>query len=367
MKTAALILSGLSLFSGFAAAQTKKATTKTKVKLCVPFFREEFLSLAAMEAKDKGFFAQEGLDVTVIPVTTQRGVHSHMLKKGELPPRIMDDFNVANTVGTSPETCQFGTSNVERFLAHDNEAQNTTTPLLLSSYGESYDTQLVVTANSNIATIKDLKGKRIRLGQAPVRMAMEKILKEAGLTIADIKQDYGTPATAVLAKLESGELDAAVTYVPTMPYMLASGKVRVLKSNIVKNYLEGQIPHSLVIANKAFAAKSPDVVKRFINAIQASNEYLRRNPSEAIYVLSRNAAELTHGTWNVDKVTAEKAGEFVGKINAVNLFEQPAAKTETFAELKNYGEMLQADGLIAHSTNLAHWLGVEHTDKVSSL
>jgi ABC-type nitrate/sulfonate/bicarbonate transport system substrate-binding protein len=362
-----LILAGFSCSLAFAGNATTKPAIK--INLCVPYFREEFLTLAAIEAKDHGFFAQHGLDVTIVPVTLSKGVHSHLIKPGTIPPRMMDDFGVADTVATHPGICQFGTSNVERFLTGDNaKARFNTVPLLISSYGETYDTQLVVGANSKITTVSDLKGKRVRMGQAPVRMAMEKILKEGGLTLADINEDYGTPATAVLAKLESGELDAAVTYVPTMPYMLASGKVRVLKSNIVKNYLEGQIPHSLVIGNAAFIGTSGDVTKRLMQALNDSNEFLRRNPSEAVYVLQRHAAELGHGTWNIDKMTAEKAGEFVGKINAVSLYEAPAAtRTDTLNQLKNYAELLKQHGLVSQPLDLAVWLGVEAKTSVSSL
>jgi hypothetical protein len=336
----------------------------------VPHFREEFLTLAVMTARDHGFFAANGLDATLIPVYTHNGgsKKSHPYAKGELPANLLNDFNVATSIAQATPLCEFGTSNVERFLTHEDAADSETVPLLLSAYGENYDTHLVVSSRSKIKTIADLKGKTVRLGQAPVRMAMEAILSEAGLTLSDIKQDYSIAATEVLAKLESGQLDAAVTYVPTMPYMLASGKVRVLKSNIVKSYLGASVPHSLVIANRKFAMSSGGVVKRFLAAITQATEYIRRNPSEAVYALQRNSKLLGNKPWHVSKVTVEKAGEFIGKISTLDLFTTADHRLEAQGMLKNYGAMLKTHNLISQQTDLAGWLGVNEKDnKVTSL
>src|SRR5665213_846719 len=341
---AALIFSGGVAVAGTPQVQSQPAPAR--VSICIPHFREEFLTLAVMTARDHGFFAKNNLQVDLVPIGAG------------LRPDPLNDFNVAQTVSTSATTCQFGASNVERFLTRDDGAQLGTVPLLLSSYGQEYDTHLVVSANSKIKNIADLKGKVIRMGQTPVRIAMEGILAEAGLKLTDIKQDYFTPSTEVLAQLESGKIDAAVTYVPTMPYMLASGKVRVLKSNIVKAYLGDSVPHSLVIANRHFALEQPTLVKHFILAITQATDYIRRNPTEAIYALQRNTSSMGHAAWKVDKVTVEKAGEFIGKINTVDLFNSSPNRVTAQTQLRNYGILLQTHGIVAQPADVAHWLGL---------
>jgi ABC-type nitrate/sulfonate/bicarbonate transport system substrate-binding protein len=142
----------------------------------------------------------------------------------------------------------------------------------------------------------------------------------------------------------------------------------VLKANIVKSYLGMSIPHSLLIANRKFAETRRDVVTRFIAAINDATQYLRRNPSEAVYALQRNTTLLGHGHWAVDKVVVEKAGEFVGKINTVDLFSEQSNRAEALDELKNYGEMLRTHGMADNQVNLSHWLGVDKKDStVTSL
>ena len=371
----ALITHSLSVFILTTGGMARAAEVHTppppkdKISICVPYFREEFLSLAVMAARDRGFFAKNGLDVSIVAIPSADVTRKKRTREiGQLPPNLLNDYNVALKVSQSPATCQFGTSNVERFLSRDDIAQSETIPLLLSSYGEDYDTHLVVAADSKIKTVADLKGKTIRMGQAPVRMALEEILSEAGLTLADVKQAYSIRATDVLASLESGKLDAAVTYVPTMPYMLASGKVRILKSNIVKNYLGASIPHSLVIANRKFAAHADGTVKRFILAVNQASDYIRRNPTEAIYVLQRNSALLGAAPWKLSAVTVEKAGEFIGKISTVDLYNSAPSRVEAQSMLKNYGSMLKSHGLVTEQVDLSAWLNLAVKDnKVTAL
>lgn len=362
MSTMFQMLSLVTLIVGF-SAQAKLAS----VKICVPRFHEEFLTVAMLEAQDQGFFKKQDLNVEFV---TEMGSNSPNGKQSRLPvdlkTAVVNDKGVARRVGSKDGGCQFGSSVIESYMFDtDTAVRDTTQPLFVSMYGEKYDTHLVTAANSPIKSIKDLKGKRIRIGQLPTHIAIRKILAEEGLDIKDVELDLKTQSVDVLAKLESGYFAAAITYVPTMPYMMASGKVRVLKSNIVKSYVQTAVPHSLAVVNREFAAQNPEVVKRFTLALQDAQNFLARNPSEAIYVFQRHAGQLgaTSSKWNVDKVIAEKAGSFVGDVTLVNLYEptNPMTRDQAVQAVNDYAALVSKSGYEPKQTNFSAWMTVAPT------
>ncbi|MGE0526663.1 MAG: ABC transporter substrate-binding protein [Bdellovibrionales bacterium] len=339
------------------AAKEKDIKNAIPIKVCIPASREEYLTLEVIEAQDRGFFKEEGLAVELIPV---REVSKEMVqtKAGPLPVKAVADRGVAKAV--TEKKCEFGTSMVESLALP--EAQNMLPkirPMFIAMYGEGYDTHLVVPKDSPVKTVSDLKGKRVRVGQLPVYIAMHNMLKEAGLKNGDVKMDnLGNPARA-LAQMESGKIAAAVTYVPTMPYMLASGKVRILKSNIMKSYVAPAVPHSMVIASEEYAAASPEVLRKFAAAIRKSNDYFTRNPVEAIRVFQRHSADLLKfAEWKVDNVIVEKAASFVGKMQHMDLTaEGPQKDREQATKLvAQYLELIRDFGFTSVRTDLTPWL-----------
>jgi ABC-type nitrate/sulfonate/bicarbonate transport system substrate-binding protein len=371
----AFFLQLICLITAFQTGISRAAEAPTKMTICIPAFREEFLSLSLLAAKDQGIFAKNGLDVQFVVLDARadgsKKVTTTASKKSlRNMANMMSDYGVAKTLSQDKETCSVGTSVIEHFLNHDDEALSKTQPIMMASYGKDYDTNLIVSAKSKIKTVKDLQGRKIRLGQAPTYLAMEVMMKAEGLSMADFDRDSATRSTEVLAKLESGAIDAAITYVPSMPYMLASGKVRVLKENIVQNYVGGVIPHSLLIAKKQFAQNSPAAIKALISSIQAANEYFARNPSEVIYTLQRHAAFLQVGEWKISKVIAERAGAFVGKVSTVDLFtDADGSKRRTaLQEMNAYRDLLVKADFLTEKANLGPWLGLAPTEtKVSGL
>lgn len=274
-----------------------------------------------------------------------------------LPLLNVGDRGISKSV--SRKVCHFGSSTIEQFLVVDQKkVLNKTMPLLVTSYSEDYDTNLVVAANSKIKTLKDLKGKRIRMGQIPNRLALENVLNKEGMSLNDIHQVYGVSVSKVLAKLETGEFDGAITYIPSMPYLLASGKVRVVKKNLMSEAGLIPLPHSLIIGNRQFIEHNPEVTTKFISALKESFAYLQRNPSELVQVHARNTKALGDEEWKVDKLVAERSGAFVGKLQVANLYESKADREATAKNVAAFSEKLQKAKFYTKGNDLTAWFGV---------
>lgn len=341
-----VIFAAVTSMSSWAATDT--------VKVCLPQFREEFLTLVMMNAQDQGLFRKHNLDVQFNALSGNGRPGG-----GEFRNVPTSDHGVSREVAAGTK-CSFGSSFIEPYLMNL-EASVTAkiAPVYISMYGEKYDTHLIVGKDAKIKSVKDLKGKRVRLGQMPTHIAMKHILEENGMSMSDITIDT-TPPPQVLAKLESGKLAAAITYVPTMPYMLASGKVRILKENVVKNYVRESVPHSLIVANRAFAEKSPDVARRFTLALQESSDYLARNPSEVIYAFQRHAKTLGQPSgWEVSNVTVERAGALVGHVSPQVLLgsPDPSTRQKVAAMAKGYGDTIVKNGYAKNTSDLDAWFG----------
>jgi ABC-type nitrate/sulfonate/bicarbonate transport system substrate-binding protein len=349
-------------------AESMKAVDKNLIQICVPHFNDEYLTLVLFTAKDQGIFAKNGIEAELKVVShlernSDNGAQGQSRKPkavvltsmGAIPKSSFLDDGVERTIANSPDECQVGITLAEKILSDDSIELEPTLPLFISTYGGSYDTHLVVSKDSPVKTVKDLKGKKIRLGQVLTHLALAGILREAGLRMSDIVQDYDVLPVDTLSALEKGQLSAVITLQPSMSVMLASEKVRILKENVIKNFLKEQIPHSIVIVNADFAKRSPQAVENFKKALLEAISYIQHNPSEIVYSLQRNSASLSLAKWQVDKATAEKAGSFVGEIKTYSI-SQSSDQLAAFHVMKNYQAMLFKLGYINHETNLDSWL-----------
>lgn len=307
-----------------------------KITICVPEWREELLTAQILVAKDKGFFKDLGAEVELKAMLRARGMPD------------ASDRGVLKSVVSDDGACQFGSTTIENLLV-SGIAADKVIPLQFHLYGESYDTHLVVSKRSGIKSVAELKGRKIRLGQIPTQIAMEQILKEAGLGMKDVEIVRGIAAVDTLAALERGEVDAAITYNPSMPLMLSSGKVEILKKNIMRGYVMNQVPHSFVAVSPKFASANGELVAKFSQALRKADEYVAANPSELIYSLQRNAKSLRMPEFKVDPVLAERAGDLFGDVHMTETDAKVVQSVEGFQEL------LMKKGFVSRKTDFGSW------------
>ena len=320
---------GVTFFwGGIAHAEMERVTA------CVPQHRAELLTAEVLLAKDNGFFKGAGLDVDVAATEYSCVVVRRSLQ--------------------SAQECAFGVTTIEKMFVCQVDL-NRIKPLQVYLYGFPYDTHLVVRKESGIKTVGDLRGKAVKLGQIPTRIAMKKILREGGMTFEDI-QMVRSLSVHVLDKMERGEIDAAITYFPTMPLMLASGKVNILKANIFSNYVTTFIPHAALWVNTEFAEKNPGSVEKFLDGLGDAERFMKSNPSELIKAFTRNSSLLGLGGWQVDNTLAEKSSVLFGDFHLHGLgdslyVDEQGKAVSVYDSIVRYENLLNKEGYLSGKKN----------------
>lgn len=313
----------LSFLCGLGQAFGQNPVKMDKLTVCIPSFREEFLTLAVAVADAQGFFKKNNVEVTFKTIlnpndTGVEGAHKRT-ETGAIDLQSLSDMSVLQAFSDKASGCQIGSTVIDVLLASDKKL-NHVVPLLVSMYGDGYDTALVARKTANIKKTADLKGKKVRTGHVLTDIAMSNYLAKNGMKLADLQLNRTSP-WMIEQGLKSGTIDAAIAYVPVMPVLMANSDYNVVATDMVKNHVLPKVPHSLLIADKKTAETQKDAMKRFMKAVDEANEFINSNPSEAIYAFKelmavyaksapRRAATMK---WDVTPVMAEKAAPFVGK------------------------------------------------------
>ena len=162
-------------------------------------------------------------------------------------------------------------------------------------------------AKSSIKSLKDLKGKVISVGGPKdiTRLYVDRMLAPHGLKTGDYDYVYAGATTARAQALLGGAVDAAIL-LPPSNFQLQNQGFNDLGLTI--EYAP-ELAFSGTMANKAWAARNPDVLKRVLAAQSKSTEFFydERNRAEAIQLLVRISGQ------KVDDV--EKAYDFFRKNN----------------------------------------------------
>jgi ABC-type nitrate/sulfonate/bicarbonate transport system substrate-binding protein len=162
-------------------------------------------------------------------------------------------------------------------------------------------------AKSGIKSLKDLKGKVISVGGPKdiTRIYVDRMLAPHGLKTGDYDYVYAGATTARAQALLGGAVDAAIL-LPPSNFQLQNQGFNDLGLTI--EYAP-ELAFSGTMANEAWAARGPEVLKRVLAAQSKSTEYFydEKNRAEAIALLVRVSGQ------KVDDV--EKAYDFFRKNN----------------------------------------------------
>ncbi|KKI90500.1 sulfonate ABC transporter substrate-binding protein [Bacillus sp. SA1-12] len=150
---------------------------------------------------------------------------------------------------------------------------------------------ILVSKDSNIKSIKDLKGKKIAFNKASIsQYLITQSLDSAGLTISDVEPVFLNPPDASVA-FEQGEVDAWVVWDPYLSVSESKGNI------ILQN--PASVPYrSFYFTSSAFAKDHPELVEKFIEHLALVGKEIDKNPKEA--------AELLQKETNIPKETWEK-------------------------------------------------------------
>jgi sulfonate transport system substrate-binding protein len=141
---------------------------------------------------------------------------------------------------------------------------------------------IVVPKNSAIASLADLKGKRIGLAKAAgVHYLTLRALETAGLQLKDVEIAELQPADGRVA-FEKGAIDAWAIWDPFLANVQNRSGARVLTdgSKIGVSY------RRFYLASAAFAQRRPDVLTKVVEELRKAGEWAKQQPKEAAGILA---------------------------------------------------------------------------------
>jgi sulfonate transport system substrate-binding protein len=143
---------------------------------------------------------------------------------------------------------------------------------------------ILVTPNSPIQKIEDLKGKKVAFVKGtPAHYLVIQALRSVGLDFNDIEPAYLPPADGGIA-LTGGSVDAWSIWNPLNVNFVDSGKARVLADG---ETIGSKVIYSnrlFYLARKEFAEKHPKIIQALLDEIRRTDEWAQQNPRKAAEV-----------------------------------------------------------------------------------
>lgn len=219
--------------------------------------------LAAWVAKDKGYFDEQGLDVSFIVVQNISLVPSTVGKQLDIAPATVVDLIKASAGGLNVVAVAGGHSDVE------NAVTNT----------------IIVRKDSGIKSIKDIAGKTVAtptLG-AILHVALLHWMVKEGVDVNSIRA-VEVPFPNMADQMAAGRIDVAEAVQPFATRMIAAGNL-----SLGDQLLQVASParSTLWISDRAWAEANKPTIAKWTAALRQAKELIEKNPEEARQILAK--------------------------------------------------------------------------------
>jgi len=288
MKVVALVAAAAFVMVGCDTGATPAPATKTPISLQLQWFPQaQFAGYFA--ALDKGYYADEGLEVTILPGAV--------------------DIVPATVVAGGK--AQFGISWVPRMLAPREAGADL--QVIGQVFQRSATTQ-VAFKSSGISSVADFKGKKIGSWGFGNEFELLAGMKKAGLNpdtdVTIVPQQFDMNAFI------AGDIDAAqaMTYNEYAQVLEAinpaTGQLfQASDLNVINWESEGtSMLQDAIFASEAWIAQgnNKDIAIRFLKASFKGWIFCRDNSAECVDIVLKNDAKLPkgHQTWQLNEVNA---------------------------------------------------------------
>lgn len=260
MNRGKLLLSNLAqyavaLVSGLLIVISASSLVRAEQSVTV-FFGSDATYLPFIIAEKKGYYEDEGLDVTQRLFVT--GVEAMLSFK-----TLNATFIASSAYAAMP-------------LWHEDGSN----AVAVANFYSAPDNQKVI-ARTDIKTPEDLEGKTVatRIGSS-AEYFLHAYLNKNNIDVDSVRILDLTPPEAVAA-LVKGEVDAIFFWEPTPTTAIqAMGQ----RGNVLSTARDYYVERVALTANKDFAEANPETVERFIIAIGNAIDFIKSNPEEAIAI-----------------------------------------------------------------------------------
>jgi NitT/TauT family transport system substrate-binding protein len=293
-------MAAAALSLGLAAASPAEAAP-TKITLAWAGANGQ---LAALVAKDKGFFDKRDLDVTLRRIQTSTMVPAGL---------VSGDFQIG--LGTVPLLLQANEGGLDLVVAAG----------MVRFRKDHSVIGLVARTGETIKSAADLKGKKVGL---PGMNGIFDILFREWLSRNDVAAKDVTTVEAALAPmsdmLKSQTLDAVAVLEPFRSRIIAQGT-----GYQVVDYIGAINPDVLAafwMASRAWANANPEAVRAFREAVSEATDYIAAHPDEAKAIEKKHIGFTSDSRPSLSMAVSEAdIGFFVSIMQRLDLLrKQPA-------------------------------------------
>jgi ABC-type nitrate/sulfonate/bicarbonate transport system substrate-binding protein len=269
-------------------------------------YSENMYATIAVIAIEKGFLANQGLDVKHSSEGTATEVLQSMIGG-------TTDFGVA-----SP-------SRVETIAAKRLPIK----AIALNGYGFT-GSVVVPKKDEKSKAMADLKGKTVAVQLGTGTYAVwARYLKTQQLSVKDFTiKNMDNPL--IPAAMESNSVEAAVTWEPSPARMVAKGIGRViLGPDDLAAPINSLYPFFLITPSRMIE-KSPDVVQKVVSAWSQSLKFIRDNPDDVTRIMTESMKKMRGLTLNPNDVKREI---YLTKFDRLMISEDDIKDTEELARI----------------------------------
>lgn len=246
--------------------------TKSMEKLNLGISRS-FLSTPVYIAKEQGFFSREGLDVTVKEYSSGK-LATKGLFAGEVDISTVADLPVVFNSFKRHDFCVFAT------------------------FSHSYSfVKIIAHKDKGIKTGADLKGKRVGANRGTSgHFYLGVYLIHNNLSISDIEMVH-IKTVDLPSALNNDEVDAISVWQPysqEAERLLQDNAIELLHSEIYRTTFN-------FAAMKSFAKDHPEILEKFLRAINKAAVFIKNNKKKAQEIIAENFKldkEIVRAAWN---------------------------------------------------------------------
>jgi NitT/TauT family transport system substrate-binding protein len=206
-------------------------------------------------AENKGYFEEEGLDLTIKEFDSG---------KASLVAMLSGDVGI-DISAAAPTPIMFNSFGREEFY-------------VFGTFAYAYeDIKVIANKDSGIADVNDLIGKKIgTLMGSTGEFFTETFLIFNSISPDDVEMVNIAPSDLPEA-LNSGEIDAQVIWEPhgtTAKHLLGDRYIRLPSADVYKTTFN-------FLTMKNFANENPEILRRFLKAVDKATDFIKNNKEEA--------------------------------------------------------------------------------------